>query len=113
MSENLPLEIDPREVKKNLDAGEKLVLLDVREEYEHQICRVEGAKLVPMNDIPARLQELEALADEGTLMVYCHHGVRSLNVVSWLRRQGLEDCQSIRGGIERWSLEVDGSVPRY
>jgi rhodanese-related sulfurtransferase len=51
--------------------------------------------------------------DDGSLIVYCHHGVRSLNVVNWLRNQGVEDCQSMAGGIDAWTLAVDPTVPRY
>jgi rhodanese-related sulfurtransferase len=66
-----------------------------------------------MGSIPGQLQRLEGLADEQTLMVICHHGVRSLQVVSWLRAQGVENCFSVAGGIDRWSIEVDPGVPRY
>jgi rhodanese-related sulfurtransferase len=69
--------------------------------------------LIPLRTVPAQLQRLEALADERTLIVYCHHGVRSLNVVNWLREQGISNCQSMAGGTDRWSLEIDPSVPRY
>ena len=109
----LPLEISPAEVQKRIDAGEKLHLIDVREPDEYALARIQGAALIPMRAIPAELQALETQADEGPLMVYCHHGVRSLNVVNWLRNQGLESCQSISGGIDLWSLTVDPSVPRY
>ena len=113
LSEDLPLEISPLEVKARLDAGEKLVLLDVRQAFEYRICSVEGAMLIPMNEIPGRLEEVEHLANENRLMVLCHHGMRSLSVVSWLRQQGLNSCQSVRGGIDLWSTEVDPGVPRY
>lgn len=66
-----------------------------------------------MNTVPAELQELEAKADEAAIVVYCHHGMRSLNVVNWLRGQGIGECSSMAGGIDRWSIEVDPSVPRY
>jgi rhodanese-related sulfurtransferase len=108
-----PLEITPQEVKQRSEAGEKLVLIDVREPGEFQLARIQGAELIPVRNVPAELQRLEALADEGALVVYCHHGVRSLNVVNWLREQGLGGCQSMAGGIDRWSLEIDASVPRY
>ena len=107
-----PLEITPREVKRRLDAGEKLRLIDVREPREHQTARIEGAELMPMRDIPSSLAKLDD-EDGAPLIVICHHGVRSLNVVSWLREQGVAGCQSMAGGIERWSLEIDHSVPRY
>ncbi len=107
------MEVSPQEVKSRLDAGEKLVLIDVREPDEHQLTRIEGADLIPMNTIPARLQELDGLADEAPLIIFCHHGMRSLSVVNWLRQQGVEACQSMSGGIDLWSLTVDQSVPRY
>jgi len=107
------MEVTPQEVKQRLDTGERLALIDVREPAEFQLTRIEGAQLIPMNTIPARLQELDSLADEAALVVFCHHGMRSLNVVNWLRQQGVESCQSMAGGIERWSLQVDPTVPRY
>jgi len=110
---NLPLEISVQEVKRGADSGEKLVLIDVREPAEFQLARLPGAELIPMRTVPAQLQHLEALADDATLVVYCHHGVRSLNVVNWLREQGVQRCQSLAGGIDRWSLEIDPAVPRY
>ena len=109
----LPYEVTPREVEDRRKAGELMCLIDVREDMEWQVCRIEGASLVPMNTVPARLQELDAQADVTPLIVYCHHGVRSLNVVHWLRRNGVENCQSMRGGIDLWSLDIDPSVPRY
>jgi rhodanese-related sulfurtransferase len=108
-----PLEVDPRDVKQRLDSGEKLHLIDVREPYEFAQAKIEGAILIPMRSIPGELQDLDARADEGTLIVYCHHGVRSLNVVNWLREQGVSASQSMVGGIDAWSLRIDPSVPRY
>jgi rhodanese-related sulfurtransferase len=108
---DVPLEVSPSEVKARIDSGEAVRLIDVREPQEHQITRIEGAELIPMNSIPQHLQELE---DDGpALIVFCHHGVRSLSVVDWLRRQGVENCQSMAGGIDLWSLTVDPAVPRY
>jgi len=109
----LGYEVTVTEVEERRKGGEKLCLIDVREEMEWQICRIEGANLVPMNTVPGRLQELEAQAETTPLIVYCHHGVRSLQVVHWLRRNGVENCQSMTGGIERWSVEIDTAVPRY
>ena len=108
-----PIETTPRDVKKRLDAGESLRLIDVREPFEFAITRIEGAELIPMGTVPARLQHLDATADAATLIVFCHHGVRSLNVAHWLREQGVTACQSMSGGIDRWSAEVDTSVPQY
>jgi rhodanese-related sulfurtransferase len=104
----VPLEISPTEVKQRIDT---LTLIDVREPAEHQLCQIPGARLIPMRTIPEQLKRLEELP--GPLIIFCHHGVRSLRVVEWLREQGLTDCQSMAGGIEAWSLMVDRSVPRY
>jgi len=104
----VPLEISPTEVKQRIDT---LTLIDVRETAEHQLCQIPGARLIPMRTIPEQLKRLEELP--GPLIIFCHHGVRSLRVVEWLREQGLTDCQSMAGGIEAWSLMVDRSVPRY
>ncbi len=109
----LPVEITPSAVQQRLAGGEKLVLIDVREPGEFQMARIEGAELIPMRTIPAELSRLEAEARQAPVVVFCHHGVRSLNVVNWLREQGVSACQSMAGGIDRWSLEIDPSVPRY
>jgi rhodanese-related sulfurtransferase len=104
------LEITPAEVKQRLDRGEKLVLIDVRETWEFNICSIEGAKLIPMGAVPANLQALDS---DDEIVVYCHRGMRSLDVVVWLRGQGVAQAKSLAGGIERWSLEIDPNVPRY
>lgn len=88
------------------------LLLDCREPDEHAIARIEEARLIPMREIPERLAELEPWRTR-PIVVHCHHGVRSLRVVQWLRQQGFEKAQSMRGGIDAWSLEVDPTVPRY
>lgn len=109
----MDFEIAAGEVKRRLDAGEKLHLIDVREPNEFAMARIEGSELIPMRQVPGELQSLEAKADEAPLIVFCHHGVRSLNVVNWLRQQGVEACQSMAGGIDAWSVGIDPSVPRY
>jgi len=111
--DTLPLETAPAEVRRRLQDGEALSLIDVREADEFSLARIDGSELLPMNTIPANLALLERKADETALIVFCHHGVRSLQVVSWLRRQGIENCQSLTGGIDLWSLVVDPQVPRY
>jgi len=107
----MDLEITPAEVKRRLDAGEKIRLIDVRELFEFQQARIEGAELIPMRSVPAELPSLDTGA--APLVVICHHGMRSLQVANWLREQGVEDCRSMQGGIDRWSLEIDSTVPRY
>ncbi len=104
------MEISVEEVKRRLDSGEKLRLLDVREPQEFAIARIEGAELIPMRTIPGAVDQLRS--PDAPLVVYCHHGVRSLNVVLWLREQGIE-AVSMAGGIDAWSLRIDPNVPRY
>jgi rhodanese-related sulfurtransferase len=104
------LEITPAEVKRRLDQGQKLLLIDVREPWEFDICNIAGAKLIPMGTVPANLQALDTDDD---IVIYCHRGMRSLDVAVWLRGQGVEGAKSLAGGIERWSLEIDPNVPRY
>ena len=109
----LPMEVSPQEVKLKLDAGETLSLIDVREPHEFALARLEGAILIPLRSVPGELAALQDQAGQGTLVVYCHHGVRSLQAAQWLREQGIEACQSMSGGIDAWSLMIDSSVPRY
>jgi rhodanese-related sulfurtransferase len=109
----LAIEITPAEVKRRLDAGEVLHLIDVREVPEHAITNIAAAELIPMNTVPQHLQRLETLAEEAPLIVFCHHGMRSLSVVNWLRQQGVTECSSMSGGIDQWSLSIDPAVPRY
>ena len=108
----LPLELTPQDLSNQLE-NQDTAFIDVREPQEFAIARIDGAELIPMNTIPAELQRVEALADEKRLVFFCHHGVRSMQVVNWLRQQGIENCVSMAGGIDRWSLEIDPNVPRY
>ena len=109
----MDLEISPQDLRERINRGESIVILDVREPLEFQLSRIDGAVPIPMGSVPGELQRIEALSDQGDLAVLCHHGVRSLNVVLWLRQQGIENCRSVAGGIDRWSLEIDPKVPRY
>jgi rhodanese-related sulfurtransferase len=103
-------EITASDVRQRLDAGEKLRLIDVREPHEFAIAKIDGAELIPMRAIPGSLVELQNSAEP--LIIFCHHGVRSMNVVQWLAAQGVEST-NLRGGIDEWSRTVDPSVPRY
>ncbi|MBC8002922.1 MAG: hypothetical protein H7X97_10080 [Opitutaceae bacterium] len=87
-------------------------LLDVRELEEHEIAHLPGARLIPVGQIPFRLAELADWKDRD-IVVYCHHGVRSLHAVEFLRQAGFTRLKNLAGGIDAWSLEVDSSVPRY
>ena len=113
MADVLPFEVSPIEVQTRRANGERLILIDVRQPDEHKLTHIDDADLIPMETIPRRLSDLEEMAEENVLVVFCHHGVRSANVVNWLRGQGVESCQSMAGGIDRWSIDVDPAVPRY
>ena len=100
----------PEEVKARLERGE-ITLLDVREPWEVETASLPGTRNIPMGDVPMRAnQELDP---DAHIVVVCHHGVRSLNVTHWLRQQGFERAQSMRGGIDRWARTVDPKVPVY
>ena len=104
-------EISPEELKLLLDDKSDVVVVDVREPWELETAKIGNSKHIPLGDIPARFnQELDP---EEHIVVVCHHGVRSMNVTAWLRQQGFEKVQSLRGGIDRWAREIDPSVPIY
>jgi len=102
--------ISPAEFAARVARGERVRLLDVREPEEFELARVEGAELLPLS----RFQEWAgALDPEQEIVVMCHHGVRSAQVCAYLAAQGFTKMVNLAGGIERWSWEVDQSVPRY
>jgi len=108
----MPLEISVEQVKEMLDQQADFLLLDCREPAEFEICRLQGSQLIPLNDIPQRLDYLTQ-ESPGHVIVMCHHGTRSLMAARWLRKHGVENAQSMSGGIDEWSLKIDRSVPRY
>jgi sulfur-carrier protein adenylyltransferase/sulfurtransferase len=103
-------EIGPRELALRLARGDALFVLDVREEWEHRIGHLEGATLMPMQRVPA---EHATLPRDRAVVVYCHRGMRSEMVAEYLRAAGFRHVLNLSGGIDRWSAEVDPSVPRY
>jgi rhodanese-related sulfurtransferase len=106
----LEYEISASEAAELLRSG-NVRMVDVREPWELSTANIAGALAMPMGEVPARAhQELDP---EERVIVVCHHGVRSMNVTVWLRNQGFEQAQSMRGGIDAWSAEVDAGVPRY
>ncbi len=108
----LEFEITPQDAAALVRADpSNLVLLDVREPWEYAVAKIEGSKSIPMGEIPSRVfQELDPAAH---IIAICHSGLRSMNVTVWLRNQGFENVQSLGGGIDAWSREVDAKVPRY
>jgi adenylyltransferase/sulfurtransferase len=101
--------ITPRALKSRLDAGERPVLLDVREPWEFELARIEGSELIPMSQLEGRFTELDPDAET---VVICHHGNRSSYVTRALRRAGFEKVMNLEGGLDAYS-SVDASVPRY
>lgn len=104
------LQITPEEVKERLGKGDSLFLLDVREPVEYAICKLPESKLIPLGQLPDRVKELDSAQD---IILYCHHGVRSLQAAQFMREAGFKRVWSMKGGIEAWSERIDSSVPRY
>jgi rhodanese-related sulfurtransferase len=100
------------ELKRKLDAGEPVYLVDVRNPDEHVYCRLPESLLVPLPELAGRVEEVQP--PEGALVVvYCHHGVRSLRGAAVLAQAGHANVASLAGGIDAWSLTIDPTVPRY
>ncbi len=107
----LPYEITVSQVDQLRSSAVPFTLLDVREPWEIDTAAIEGSVNIPMGEMPTRANtELEP---DSQIVVICHHGARSLSVTSWLRREGFESAQSMAGGIDQWSREIDGTVPLY
>jgi len=105
-------EITVQDLAERLANGEKPFLLDVRQKWEHDLARLPGSTLVPLDELPARASEIEAEKDR-LLVCYCHHGVRSLHATLILGAAGFKDAVSLQGGIDAWSQLIDAAVPRY
>jgi molybdopterin/thiamine biosynthesis adenylyltransferase/rhodanese-related sulfurtransferase/molybdopterin converting factor small subunit len=103
-------DIDPVEVKSKIDRGDRFVLIDVREPHEYQICNIPQAKLIPLGDLPKRVNELNS-ADE--IVAHCKSGMRSAKAVDFLKQAGFKKVRNMKGGILAWSDKVDPSVPKY
>ena len=99
-----------RELKQKLESGEKFVLLDVREPFEWDICRIDHAKLIPLGQLPSRMSELDS-ADE--IVIHCKSGGRSAKAVRLLQEAGFSKLHNVEGGITAWAEEIDPSVPKY
>lgn len=107
----LPLEVSVEEARDLIAAGQVRVI-DVREADEFGICRLPGAELVPLSSF-AEQGRAKLAGTPDRLLVYCHHGMRSLRATEFLRSLGVEGAQSMAGGIDAWSVEIDDAVPRY
>ena len=107
-----PLETDCQTTAQKLQAGADFLLLDCREKTEYDTVRIEGAQLLPMSELTARVGELDAYKSK-EIVVHCHHGGRSLRVTNWLLQQGFTNVKSLAGGIDQWAIEINPALPRY
>ena len=98
------------ELKRKIDLGEGIVLLDVREPFEYALCRIENSKLIPLGELRGRVGELDKSAET---VVYCHTGVRSARAVELLSSEGFRRVRNLKGGIRAWAEEVDRKIPIY
>jgi len=103
-------EVSPKELKQLKDGGSRILLLDVREPYEYDLCRIEGSKLIPLGELEHRMREIDKRSD---VVVYCHVGMRSARAVEFLSSKGFSKVRNLKGGIRAWAEEVDRSMPVY
>jgi rhodanese-related sulfurtransferase len=111
-------QLSASDLKRRLDRGEAVVVLDVREDHERDYCAIPTPPGVtdlhiPMGQVQESLERLRAAAGAAPLVVYCHHGMRSMTVASWLVKRGLPGVHNLEGGIDAWSVAVDPELPRY
>ena len=103
-------EISPQALKQQLDTDASVFLLDVREPSEYDIVHLEGARLIPLNTLP---HHIDSLPTDREIVVYCHHGQRSLYATAYLHQNGFGDAKNLAGGIDQWAAEIDPTLPRY
>jgi rhodanese-related sulfurtransferase len=102
--------ITVQELKQKLDLGEKLMLIDVREPWEYNIAKIEGAQLIPLGSLGTEYKKLDPNAE---IVIHCHMGMRSMDATQFLLQQGFKNVKNLTGGINAWSMQVDPSVPKY
>ena len=103
-------QIAPQELKTRLDRNDRPFLLDVRQDWETRLCRLENAVHIPIEEIEVRTDELNP---EDEIVVYCHQGVRSAAVAEYLRQLGFKNVKNLAGGLDHWARTVDSSMRRY
>jgi rhodanese-related sulfurtransferase len=103
-------QVTPQQLKARLEAGTPPVLLDVRQNWETKLCRLDNAVHIPIEEIQFRAEELNP---DDEIVVYCHQGVRSAAVVTWLRGLGFSAVKNLAGGLDAWARTVDPSMRRY
>jgi adenylyltransferase/sulfurtransferase len=103
-------EISPQELKARLDRGDRPVLLDVRQDWETKLCRLDDAVHIPIEEIEFRAEELNP---DDEIVVYCHQGVRSAAVAAYLRESGFAKVTNLAGGLDHWARTIDRAMRRY
>ena len=103
-------EIRPEELKTRLEGRDRPLLLDVRQDWETKLCRLENAIHIPIEEIEVRVEELDP---ESEIVVYCHQGVRSAAVADYLRQLGFKNVRNLVGGLAHWARAVDPTMRRY
>lgn len=111
-------EVTATALRDRLAGGGPITLLDVREPHERAFAAIPvqaptGDLFIPMRKVPASLDAIREALDRGLVVVYCHHGVRSMRVAEWLAERGLNGVVNLQGGIDAWSIDVAPEIPRY
>jgi adenylyltransferase/sulfurtransferase len=102
--------ISVQELKQKLDRGEQVTLIDVREPWEYNIAKIEGAQLIPLGTLGTAYKSLDPNAE---IVIHCHMGMRSMDATQFLLQQGYKNVKNLTGGINAWSMQIDPSVPKY
>ena len=108
MKNGIP-QLTVKELKQRIDSGEAVQLIDVREPWEFKIAQI-GGKLIPQNELPTRLSEIDR---DREVIVHCHAGVRSQRIAEFLAQAGYPRVANLAGGIQAWSEQIDPKVPKY
>jgi rhodanese-related sulfurtransferase len=108
----MPREISVGELAQLFAKKKPFLLVDIREDWERETARIQGDVYIPMQAVPQRIAEFKA-PDDGEIVIYCHGGVRSMMVATFLEQNGVGNVASLAGGIDAWSDAIDPSVPRY
>lgn len=104
--------MSPQDLAARIAAGELIYLLDVRRPEEHEFARIEPCTLIPLQELISRIDEVQP-PPGATIVVYCHHGIRSVTGAALVERAGMSPAYSLAGGIEAWSAQIDPKIPRY
>jgi rhodanese-related sulfurtransferase len=102
--------ISVRELSDHINSGAEIHIIDIREDFEWEICRIEGTKNIPMSRL---IESIEQIPNNESTVIMCHHGVRSLNVIHYLETKGYDKLINLEGGIHAWALEVDRGMAKY